>query len=169
MKFTYDLVREFVVNGSSILDAGCGVGRDTKYFIQHGFKVVSFDASTKMVEMCNEYPFSFCEHESFSTIKYPPTFDLVWACASLLHLDEPDFKDALYKLHRALKPNGVIYFSLKSFIDESKNTNRNFYKYQFEDVRAILESEYNMQHLKSWSSISTISSSERFENYIYRK
>ncbi|MGI2146655.1 class I SAM-dependent methyltransferase [Shewanella frigidimarina] len=169
MEFTYDLVRKFVVNGSCILDAGCGVGRDTKFFIQHGFKVVSFDASKKMVDMCNEYPFAFCEHKCFEIIKYPPVFDLVWACASLLHLDKAAFKDALTKLHRSLKPGGVLYFSLKSKVDKSKSKGREFFKYEFNDVSTILKSELNMTHLNSWSSISAISNSERFENYIFRK
>src|SRR5262249_8509426 len=34
--------------GGRILDAGCGAGRDTRYFIERGFMVVSFDASEGM-------------------------------------------------------------------------------------------------------------------------
>ncbi|GIU15788.1 MULTISPECIES: bifunctional 2-polyprenyl-6-hydroxyphenol methylase/3-demethylubiquinol 3-O-methyltransferase UbiG [unclassified Shewanella] len=169
MKFTYDIVREFVPNGSKILDAGCGVGRDTKYFIQHGFKVVSFDASKNMVEMCNEYPFACCEHLSFEIIKYPPVFDLVWACASLLHLNETEFQSALTKLHRSLKPSGILYFSLKSKVDKSKSKGRDFFQHDFQRVKTILESNLSMTHIKSWSTVSSISGAEIFENYIFRK
>ena len=102
----YKKVRVYVPNGCTVLDAGCGVGRDTQYFIRHGFKVSSFDASAKMVELCNQYPFAFCEQKSFTDINYPPTFDLVWACASLLHLNKPEFVSAISRLVKTLGPNG---------------------------------------------------------------
>ncbi|MCO6356272.1 methyltransferase domain-containing protein [Pseudoalteromonas shioyasakiensis] len=169
MQFIYEQVRKVVPNGSEILDAGCGVGRDTKYFIKHGFKVTSFDASEKMVEMCNEYPFAFCEHKSFKTISYPPIFDLVWACASLLHINKKELLSALTKLHRSLKPGGIIYFSLKSGIDKSKITDRDFYSYDYCEITEILESNLNMEHINSWSNFSAITSTEKFINYIYKK
>ena len=36
-------------NGAKILDAGCGSGRDTKYFLDQGFTVCSFDATPEHV------------------------------------------------------------------------------------------------------------------------
>ncbi|WP_371920416.1 methyltransferase domain-containing protein [Rickettsia sp. TH2014] len=31
-----------------MLDAGCGVGRDTKYFLGLGYQVTAFDGSSEM-------------------------------------------------------------------------------------------------------------------------
>lgn len=126
MNETYSKVREHVTNGAYILDAGCGVGRDTRYFIEHGFKVISFDASEKMVQMCNQYPFAYCENNSFSSIEYPPVFDLIWACASLLHLNKIEFEVAIGKLSQSLKQGGCFYFSIKSENFKSKDK-REFY------------------------------------------
>ncbi|WP_226860712.1 methyltransferase domain-containing protein [Dickeya dianthicola] len=39
MSDIYSEVRGHFKPGGSILDAGCGVGRDTEYFIKHGYKV----------------------------------------------------------------------------------------------------------------------------------
>ena len=165
----YKKVRMYVQNGSNILDAGCGVGRDTQYFIKHGFKVTSFDASPRMVELCNEYPFAFCEEKSFLTINYPPIFDLVWACASLLHLDALNFKEAILRLHRSLKPGAYLYFSLKKHIDPSKVDARDFYSYSTDEVDKILIDLYKMEKVETWESNSNLTQSEIFVNYIYRK
>ena len=45
----YLTFREYVPRGGRILDAGCGAGRDTRYFIEHGYIVISFDGSGEMV------------------------------------------------------------------------------------------------------------------------
>jgi len=169
MSDIYKRIRKFVKNGSNILDAGCGVGRDTQYFIEHGFKVTSFDASPRMVELCNEYPFAFCEEKSFLTINYPPIFDLVWACASLLHLNKIDFTEAILRLHRSLKPGAYLYFSLKKYVDPSKIDERDFYSYNRNEVDEILVGIYKMEEIEIWESNSNLTQSEVFVNYIYQK
>lgn len=165
----YKKVRAYVPNGGSVLDAGCGVGRDTQYFIQHGFKVSSFDASEKMVELCNQYPFAFCEQKSFADIDYPPTFDLVWACASLLHLHQSEFENAVSNLIKALAPNGCIYFSLKEQIDRSKRTGRDFYTYSFDYINELLITKYKLVSIDSWETGSSLNEREVFKNYLYLK
>ena len=42
-----------VPKGGRILDAGCGSGRDTVYFLRHGFEVEAFDASAEMCRMAS--------------------------------------------------------------------------------------------------------------------
>src|SRR5205807_7688771 len=86
MSDLYPPFRELVSQGGRILDAGCGVGRDTRYFIEHGYSVISFDASREMVKKCQEYPHAYCLHLSFEDLDFEEVFDGVWACASLLHL-----------------------------------------------------------------------------------
>jgi ubiquinone/menaquinone biosynthesis C-methylase UbiE len=169
MKEIYEKVRKHVSNGSNILDAGCGVGRDTQYFIKHGFKVTSFDASLKMVELCNEYPFSFCEHKSFATISYAPVFDLIWACASLLHLNSQEFPDVLERLYRALKPGGYLYFSLKKVISVTKKDMRDFYTYSDDYVDELLINSFKMEKVEVWDSGSNLTAGEVFVNYLYKK
>ncbi|WP_025542950.1 hypothetical protein, partial [Vibrio parahaemolyticus] len=65
MSSTYEKYRKYVKPSGRILDAGCGVGRDTRYFISKGYKVQSFDISENMCKITNSYPFSFCKQMSF--------------------------------------------------------------------------------------------------------
>ncbi|GAA0560996.1 hypothetical protein GCM10009098_31340 [Rheinheimera aquimaris] len=165
----YKKVRAYVANGGSVLDAGCGVGRDTQYFIRHGFKVSSFDASAKMVELCNQYPFAFCEQKSFADIDYPPTFDLVWACASLLHLNKSEFESAISRLVRTLTPDGHFYFSLKKNVNVAKSSDREFYMYSISYINELLTNKYKLLEISMWETNSSISSSEVFLNFLYKK
>ena len=83
-----DIHAEFkgVVPSGRILDAGCGAGRDTRFFIENGYVVIAFDTSIEMVQKCQEYPHAYCIQRSFLEITFKEEFDGVWACASLLHL-----------------------------------------------------------------------------------
>jgi len=50
------LFLSYLLPNSLILDFGCGVGRDTKYFLEKNYKVEALDGS---IEMCN-IASSFC-------------------------------------------------------------------------------------------------------------
>ena len=46
----YEKFLKYVPKNSHVLDAGCGSGRDSKYFLDNGFKVSAIDASIEMVK-----------------------------------------------------------------------------------------------------------------------
>ena len=50
MSVQYSLFLPFLPQGGSILDAGCGSGRDSLWFLSQGYKVEAFDISVAMVE-----------------------------------------------------------------------------------------------------------------------
>jgi len=137
----YGRVRQVIPRGCDVLDAGCGVGRDTRYFIQHGYTVISFDAAREMVNLCRRYPFAYCVHQTFADIVYVEQFDLVWACASLIHLNEPQLRDALERLCTALKPGGHLYLSLIEGEGIEKRDNKIFYKYRETTIRDLASEE----------------------------
>ncbi len=45
------------LKGKKILDAGCGPGRDSKYFTQKGFQSVGIDLSEKLLEIAKKRSF----------------------------------------------------------------------------------------------------------------
>lgn len=98
---------------ASILDFGCGSGRDTKYFLAHGFSVDATDGSEELCRIASEYTGIQVRHLLFQDLNEVEKYDGIWACASILHLKKNELPDVLQKMSRAVKPNGIIYMSFK--------------------------------------------------------
>jgi len=98
---------------ASILDAGCGSGRDTMYFSKRGYKVSAFDYSPALVKMATKLTGQEILNLSFQDLRFENQFNGVWACSSLLHLPMDEMHDAIYRLSRSMKTDGVLYASFK--------------------------------------------------------
>ncbi len=96
----------------TVLDFGCGPGRDLKVFVDLGHIVVGLEGSAKFVEMAREY--SACEvwHQDFLKLQLLAAhFDGVYANASLFHVPAQELPRVLRELHATLKPGGVLFSS----------------------------------------------------------
>ena len=99
--------------GASILDFGCGSGRDTKYFLQHGFAVEATDGSAELCKLASAYTGISVKQMLFDELEAVEKYDGIWACASILHLAWADLVVVMQKMVRAVKDGGVIYTSFK--------------------------------------------------------
>jgi SAM-dependent methyltransferase len=113
MSSQYSLFLPYLPKGASILDAGCGSGRDSLHFLEQGYKVEAFDNSSAMVEHARALTGLAVRKLSFAELDYDSTFDGIWACASLLHVPRVELGFVFGLLHRALKPKGLLYCSFK--------------------------------------------------------
>jgi SAM-dependent methyltransferase len=96
-----------------ILDAGSGSGRDTLAFLRRGYKVSAFDSSPALCELSTRLTGVRARVLRFQDVEDKEEYDGIWACASLLHVQEAGLPDAIARLVRALKPGGVLYMSFK--------------------------------------------------------
>ena len=97
---------------STILDLGCGPGRDLKTFTALGHRAIGIDGSAEFVSMARNY--SGCEvwQQDFLHLDLPHAlFDGIYANASLFHVPKAALPGVLDKLHAALKPGGVLFSS----------------------------------------------------------
>ena len=117
----------YLPSNAYILDAGCGSGRDSKTFKELGFRVEAFDSSPKLAAFASGLIGQQVIAMTFSEMTWIQSFDGVWACASLLHLDKDGFLDALRKIHRALKNEGIFYTSFKYGEEVIHDEDRVFY------------------------------------------
>lgn len=109
----YDKFLKNLSKDAYILDFGCGSGRDSKYFIDNGYKVKAIDGSIKMCEFASEYIGQEVSCMKFEELDDINTYDGIWACSSILHVEKELLPIVLTKMIRALKTNGIIYTSFK--------------------------------------------------------
>jgi len=96
----------------TILDLGCGPGRDLRTFTGLGHVAIGLDGAARFVEMARAH--SGCEvwQQDFLGLELPPArFDGVFANASLFHVPSRELPRVLGQLHATLKPGGVLFSS----------------------------------------------------------
>jgi 2-polyprenyl-3-methyl-5-hydroxy-6-metoxy-1,4-benzoquinol methylase len=120
--------------GGSILDAGCGSGRDTKAFAERGYRVTAIDASPTLVRRAAAFTEQQCKVLVFQDLAFRDEYDGIWACASLLHVPKRDVPDVLNRFTQALKPGGVLYISLKEGQGERTEEDGRFFNYYTADA-----------------------------------
>lgn len=96
-----------------ILDFGCGSGRDSKYFLDNGYKVKAIDGSIEMCKLASKYINQEVTCMEFKKLNDINTYDAIWACSSILHIEKENLSDILTKMISSLKVNGIIYTSFK--------------------------------------------------------
>jgi len=135
----YNLFLERIPDGGSILDAGCGSGRDSLYFIKLGYDVVAFDASDKMVEISSKLIGKKVYRMTFEDFSLDKNFDGIWACASLLHIKKTDITLTVNRLAKVLRKKGAFYMSYKYGTNEYEKDSRLFNCYDEESFKALVD------------------------------
>ncbi|MGL5188286.1 MAG: class I SAM-dependent methyltransferase, partial [Cetobacterium sp.] len=114
MSDTYNIFEENLSKKEGeILDLGCGSGRDSKYFLEKGYKITALDLSPTLAKKASDYIGQKVIVADMKTLDYTNKFIGIWACASLLHITEVEIFETLKRCHKALKKDGVIYASFK--------------------------------------------------------
>ena len=95
----------------TILDFGCGPGRDLKTFTDLGHFAIGLEGSPRFAKMAGEQGFEVWQ-QNFLALDLPESkFDGVFANASLFHVPSLELPRILRELCAALKPGGVLFSS----------------------------------------------------------
>ena len=96
----------------TILDLGCGPGRDLKAFAELGHVAVGLEGAARLAEMARTYSGSEVWEQDFLKLELPDQhFDGVFANAALFHVPSQELPRVLRELHATLKPRGVLFAS----------------------------------------------------------
>jgi SAM-dependent methyltransferase len=108
----------------TVLDFGCGPGRDLTRFSALGHRPIGVDGAERFAEMARAD--SGCEvwHQDFLALDLPDgRFDGVFANASLFHVPSQELPRVLKELRASLKPRGILFSSIPHG-DNSEGWNR---------------------------------------------
>jgi 2-polyprenyl-3-methyl-5-hydroxy-6-metoxy-1,4-benzoquinol methylase len=152
MSALYDPFLAHIPTGGRILDAGCGSGRDSRYFLRHGYKIEAFDASAEMCRLASSLIGQTVPHKSFEEVDSLSAFDGVWACASLLHVGRDRIDAVLQRLSLALKPSGVMFVSFKLRDSEWVQDGRFFNGYDENSLRELIKKHPSFVLCSIWTS-----------------
>ena len=168
---TQDLFLSYLNEGDSILDLGCGSGRDTKYFLSKGYKVDATDGSMEICKVASDYTGINVKCLLFNELDEIDKYDGIWACASILHLDRDDLIDVFHRIARALKDNGILYTSFKYSEFEGMRNGRYFTDFTIESFNEFQTNIPEFIIEKKWitSDVRAGREDEKWLNLIMRK
>jgi SAM-dependent methyltransferase len=146
-----DIALELAGNpkNARVAEIGCGDGRDAKDIAKKAEFYVGFDISKELIKLAkNHVPGAKFEVADANDFEYPNDLDVVFAFASLLHLNPQEIKNTLEKVSAALRPGGIFYISskhadeYKEVVKEDEFGTRLFYLYNPEIITELAGAKY---------------------------
>ncbi len=104
---------------SNLLDAACGAGRYDGLLLEAGHNVLGIDQSGSMLARAREvfpqdrYPQLQYVKKSLQGLDFQGEFDGAICIDALEHVCPEDWPGILAGLHNALKPKGLLYFTIE--------------------------------------------------------
>lgn len=133
---------QFLPVGSSILDIGCGSGRDILWLKQKGYQLTGLERSSSLARLAGKNTACKIIEADFTTFDFSTlSFDALLAIGSLVHLEQDLLLPILMSITKALKPHGHMLLTLK---EGNENTTlldgRPFTLWQQSHLREIFHS-----------------------------
>jgi len=156
---------------ASILDAGCGSGRDTLYFTRRGYRVTAFDYSPNLVKLATKLAGQEILNLAFQDLEFENLFNGIWACSSLQHVPLDEMNDVVYKLSRSLKVGGVLYASFKYGTGEHDRNGRLFLDLNEDGFEELIKLHPELAVIRVWqnSDLRPSRENDKWFNLLVRK
>jgi 2-polyprenyl-3-methyl-5-hydroxy-6-metoxy-1,4-benzoquinol methylase len=105
-----DFLRTINIKNPKIIDLGCGPGNESMRLNHEGADVTGIDFSDKCIKIAREKnpKLKFYEMDYFDLNDTIGKYDGIFACSSLIHLNEEKLEMLLSVLKSVLKENGYI-------------------------------------------------------------
>lgn len=143
---------KYLPEGGSVLDLGCGSGRDSLAFLEDGYEVTPLDGSSEMCALAEIHTDLEVLNMTFEELDFEEVFDGIWACASLLHVPEEKMPDILKKIELALQPGGYVYISVKEGDFQGIREDRYYVDYTKRKLVDLIEDTGLLKVKEVWKS-----------------
>ncbi len=138
--------------GDTILDLGCGSGRDSLTMYELGYDVTPLDASEEMCKLAEIHTGLDVLQMTYEEMEFEDVFDGIWACGSLIHVPKNEMPEILGRICDALYAHGVLYMSLKRGDFEGFRGERYVCEYTAEGLRSMVEKTGLFEILRVWET-----------------
>ena len=144
------LLRHLPPKGASVLELGCGSGRDAAFLQASGFDVTAVDASPGMIDEAARLHPELAGRLSCAAVPFPEgspllgrTFDAVFSNAMFMHIPDPELPLVVEQVRRMMRPGGVVVISVSldrgGLTDSRDGTGRLFRERQPGELRQVFE------------------------------
>jgi SAM-dependent methyltransferase len=143
----------------TVLEIGCGPGRDGEAIAVAGFTYTGVDLSPASVEACRALGL---RAEVASVLELPfadATFDAGWTMSTLLHVADEDLDQALGEIARVLRPGAPLAVGLWGDVTASEHVWEDgkgygpgrFFSIRSDDgLRSVLEQYGEVEQWATW-------------------
>jgi len=156
---------------ATILDVGCGSGRDMLWFKQRGFNTTGFERSSGLAELARKH--SGCRVIEGDFEKYDfsgLSLDAIILVGALVHVSHEQFQAVLENIVRGLKQEGHALVTLKEDrnIPEDLSSERVFYFWHDKDLRDIFD-KLNLTIVDFSRQVSKVRPTDVWLGYVLQK
>lgn len=170
MEDLYGEFLKYLEEGDTILDLGCGSGRDSLAFYEQGYDVTPLDASEEMCKLAEIHTGLEVLQMTYEDMEFDEVFDGVWGCGALIHVPEKELEGILEKIIDALCSNGILYLAFREGDFEGFRGERYICEYTQDQAERIIKDTGRLELKKIWTTEDTRSGKKRrWVNLLARK
>jgi SAM-dependent methyltransferase len=156
--------------GATILDIGCGSGRDMRWFKERGFSPMGFERSPSLVELAQSHSGCAVIEADFETYDFSGLCtDAVVLTGALVHIPHDRLGQVLGHILQSLIPGGHALITLKEGRDLTETSHgRTFYLWQDPDLRNIF-ADLNLTVMDFSRDVSKVRDTDIWLGYVLQK
>ncbi len=158
-----------LAHNATILDIGCGSGRDLRWFAERGFSPTGFEKSPNLARLARQHAVCPVIEGDFRAFDFSQlSFSALVLVGSLVHLSHDEFPVILKRICKALRADGHILITLKEGVGTSTTADgRVFTLWSAADLEGVFTSQ-GFQILDISRQVSKVRPDDIWLGYVLR-
>ena len=155
---------------ASVLDIGCGSGRDLHWLKQRGFEVTGLERSPGLARYARESACCPIIEEDFNSFDFSSiSVDALLIVGGIVHVPQAEAPNLFRGFLKALRKGGLVLITTKEGSGSSRDENgREFFLWSDTELRALFNG-LNLQVLDFFRNDSKLGTGEVWLGYVLKK
>ena len=139
----------------TILEIGCGPGRDAQFFQSQGLQVLAVDNAPTMVRLTAEKGVPAQVLDCYDLDQINETFDAVYTLNCLLHIPKKDIDHIFSLIVTRLNGNGLMYLGLwggenfESILEQDTYEPKRFFSFwEAEKLLEVIQQSFRLEYYR---------------------